>query len=923
METQCTYSAEQLFSYMLDSSEGKLDESIAEHLENCVTCSALLMKLKSVENRLGRLADASPSQGFENTLAASCSMPINKQRKQALKSLGPYEILEEIGRGGMGVVLKAFDKSLNREVALKVMRADAYKQDEWRKRFIEEAQITGQLEHPGIAPVHLLGTNSKGHEFFSMKLMSGKTLAEILIANQKFNAKNTFPLPRLLSIFERVCETVEFAHSHGIIHRDLKPANIMIGDHGEVWVIDWGLAKPVEHTKLKKGIARVQSIRDATGQLTTSGSVVGTPSYMPPEQALGETLDVGADIYSLGAILYEILTGAPPAEGKSINDILSRVAKGRIKPIKATMRGRRQPKELIAICMKCLKFERKDRYGSAVELIQDIRSYGAGDRISVLPDTRWDCLVRFVMRHKTQVVAGISIGAMICIVLTVGALYIASQQRRARAAEELNATAEREVLKAAKIAAEFKEKAFEAQSKQIQQQLTMELERSARIKKRNDAFQPYARAMDLLGRGQRLDEAKKLAIEALSIDSEFIEAQFAIAEILRSKGLVKEAAEAYIQTDKLNLKIVGRSNPRALLTAAFLFEKYDHYDMYQTLLRVEALPREEPLVDIGRAYLFALQGKIIEADALLQSLLTSAPHLWELYYVQVQYQRMAAVEFGFLDPREFEANATKMLKMGLKLAPNESILQMEFALINKDLTLIDEIISKFPNDGHLLLQRGNVRKLFNVSGADEDIARAKQIGISPLISEHAGLMGSMNWRAPGTEEFGRKLNALLTNVRKASPTHLSRVVATAINTGRYYEVASDYEYLQTCYPQAHDSKLLKVYFLLYSKKPLDAAKIATDGLKTYRYSPLLFMALADCHYNTKNFQQAVDACDKAIVLDPWNRFYQVRRFRLMCLAKLGRVNDIRAGLKEIERVFPAEAEDIKKFRKALDDSGTQ
>ena len=160
--------------------------------------------------------------------------------------MGQYKIVRELGRGGMGRVLEAVDEPLGRRVAVKVLLSPADK-DSRRRRFIEEARITGGLEHPGIAPVYSLGKNPDGSDFFSMKLVAGRTLADILkdIEAGDRNVVRQYPLPRLLSIFERVVETIGYAHSQRILHRDLKPANIMIGTHGEVWVLDWGLAKVI------------------------------------------------------------------------------------------------------------------------------------------------------------------------------------------------------------------------------------------------------------------------------------------------------------------------------------------------------------------------------------------------------------------------------------------------------------------------------------------------------------------------------------------------------------------------------------------------------------------------------------------------------------------------------------------------------
>lgn len=236
-----------------------------------------------------------------------------------------YETGEEVARGGMGAIKLADDVALRRQVAIKSMLVDDATPDELA-RFIEEAQITGQLDHPGIVPIHELGVDASGQPFYSMKFVRGRDLQTILDGLRKGNREiaEEFTLHRLLNILNRVCDAVAFAHARGVIHRDLKPANIRIGEFGEVMVMDWGLAKIFGKDETRPDVKgrRVESIREdeTAGDLRTiAGSVMGSPAYMAPEQASGATheLDEGADIYALGAILYEILTLRPPIEMNS------------------------------------------------------------------------------------------------------------------------------------------------------------------------------------------------------------------------------------------------------------------------------------------------------------------------------------------------------------------------------------------------------------------------------------------------------------------------------------------------------------------------------------------------------------------------------------------------------------------------------
>ena len=230
---------------------------------------------------------------------------------------GRYRLLGEIARGGMGVVYRAHDEWLRRDVALKIMRSEYAGQAELVERFLDEAQVGGQLQHPGIVPIHDVGVDGSNRPFICMELVRGRTLASLLADRSDPSVDRG----RFLSIFEQVCQTLAYAHSRGVIHRDLKPANVMVGAFGETRVVDWGFAKvrgaaprPVQdRAPIRTG--SVSTVRSASdGPQSTPGAVLGTPGYMSPEQARGEAdaIDEHSDVFALGAMLCEILTGKRP-----------------------------------------------------------------------------------------------------------------------------------------------------------------------------------------------------------------------------------------------------------------------------------------------------------------------------------------------------------------------------------------------------------------------------------------------------------------------------------------------------------------------------------------------------------------------------------------------------------------------------------
>jgi serine/threonine protein kinase len=297
-----------------------------------------------------------------------------------------YVILRPIGRGGMGSVYAARDEQLGREVAIKVSNAAA-PADDLDQRLRQEAKVLARLEHPGIVPVHDAGLLDDGRWFYVMKLVRGETLADHAALLEHEAAR--------LVVFERVAETVAFAHAAGIVHRDLKPSNVMVGQFGEVLVLDWGVARVLARMDRGGGPAARAADRHPDGARdgTSGGTRMGTAGFMPPEQAHGDSSNAGppADVYALGALLFWMWTGgAAPAD---VNDVSRSLAA--VSPAPS--------KRLAAMIRKCLSPAPADRYASAKELVDDLARYRQGAAVSAYRETTFERAGRWLIRYQTFV----------------------------------------------------------------------------------------------------------------------------------------------------------------------------------------------------------------------------------------------------------------------------------------------------------------------------------------------------------------------------------------------------------------------------------------------------------------------------------------------------------------------------------------
>jgi tetratricopeptide (TPR) repeat protein/tRNA A-37 threonylcarbamoyl transferase component Bud32 len=330
----------------------------------------------------------------------------------------------EIARGGMGAVFKGHDSDLGRDVAVKVLLETHQGRTAMLQRFLEEAQISGQLQHPGIAPVYELGQFADKRPYFTMKLVKGKTLAMLLAARKSPEEERT----RFLDIFAKICQTLAYAHARGVIHRDLKPSNVMVGAFGEVQVMDWGLAKVLkeggiadEH-KAREGadvsVIRTQrgggSSTQETGSRTQAGTILGTPAYMAPEQARGDVdlVDERADVFGLGAILCEMLTGQPPYVGMR-EEIADKSRKAELADAFARLEDCAADRELIALTRQCLAAQLWQRPRHAGEVAERVTAYqqSVAERLRQAELAETEARARAGEEAKTRAEAEARLGA--------------------------------------------------------------------------------------------------------------------------------------------------------------------------------------------------------------------------------------------------------------------------------------------------------------------------------------------------------------------------------------------------------------------------------------------------------------------------------------------------------------------------------
>jgi len=587
----------------------------------------------SVLKMLGQTLDKVPRVALRDSVEEGADPIVRPKSAEMPKdeSDSRYRLDGEIARGGMGAILKGRDTDLGRDLAIKVLLEAHKDKPEVVQRFVEEAQIGGQLQHPGIAPVYELGQFADKRPFFSMKLVKGETLSKLLADRKDSTAERG----KFIGIFEQICQTMAYAHSRGVIHRDLKPANVMVGAFGEVQVMDWGLAKVLpaggvsdEKTvhDQQQGQSVIQTLRtnvksDVPGPIrslgtfgshTQMGSVMGTPAYMPPEQALGEIdrLDERSDVFGLGAILCEILTGLPPYVGSDGTRVYRMASRGQLDDAFTRLAACGADAELIALTKHCLELEPQNRPRDAGVLAKRVSGYLelVETKLRESERAKFDAQVRaeeLRRRQKLAYSAGAAIAASLLIGLSVSLWQMqrATRAERVAIAETARATSEASRATAAfdelrATAPAFAEQARGLAAKEQYDDAIAKLDYA--IKLRPDAAEFLVAKGDLLQCQLRLAPAAAIYRQALRVQPGLARAEDS-AKLCEELLAAKPAADGKLSREslaKLNLAMQKQQRPAAeLLPVARLLGEERKLLLDYWLARLKDLPvsAENPL----------------------------------------------------------------------------------------------------------------------------------------------------------------------------------------------------------------------------------------------------------------------------------------------------------------------------------------
>ncbi len=817
----------------------------------------------------------------------------------AVRASARYAAAQELGRGGMGLVLKVRDNDLRREVAMKVVRSDRARPgtqsgDAALRSFVEEAQITGQLEHPNIVPVHELGADPEGRIYFTMKLVRGRPLSDI-IKSLRSNDPATlvdFPLDRLLQIFMKVCDALSFAHAHNVIHRDLKPDNIMIGRFGEVLVMDWGLARVLNQSQATGAPAAIDAIEtdsrerkrqsgDAQpGALSMEGVIAGTPAYMAPEQARGQVsrIDQTSDVFALGAILYELLVLRPPYQGEGGTRIIEKAADGDIVPpaeraqkdpelraLLGRLPGGTVPAELQAIAMHALRFRQESRYATVRLLKEDIENYQAGRPVSVRQDPLAVRAAKWVRRHPTFSMSTAAAAAVVLIsVATI--MFLVAQARK----ETMDLDQQR--LAASQRAEEEARGRAEAEGETAKRERQLKdaaLAREEASRRRAVASESFRLGSEQADRAREITDfplritARNEALGTLTTasreDPDYVDPWFALGQ-LHHFFRDSQALTCYSRVDEMTRATTGKGDARALVYAGdfarlVLNDPKTALEYYRQAAEISP---NEPLALVGQGYVELIQGDFAKAVEFAEKAHGLDGSLWEPFLLQgfasgSQFKRGDRELNPLYDPHRAE----ELLSQGLVRNSRQGVLFNERGAARIQLARFEDAQSDLR------------RAIELMPAADEPIVNLaiSQMHLGQLQQAHDTLrpLIDRNTRLPAAwMEWG----TVLTLLKSFETGDAALQNSLALAPGRPAPLTN------------------LGYSALWQGKPAQAEQYALQALAVERDYVTAYVLLCEARQNLHKLDEALSAANQALMRQPeWGVAWAARS---RVVAELGR-----------------------------------
>jgi eukaryotic-like serine/threonine-protein kinase len=615
---------------------GLLDALVAEHLKqhggDPQQSLAAISSVDDIKDDLARINDPDLTVSvmqIPTAVAPDPHMTMAPSVGASTSSGTRFRIVRSYARGGLGEVFVAQDQELHREVAVKQIQLRHADETESRIRFVQEAEITGGLEHPGIVPVYGLGSYADGRPFYAMRFIRGDSLKDAIeeyhsaAAKKHDAADRNLELRALLRRFIDVCEAIDYAHSRGVLHRDLKPGNIMLGKYGETLVVDWGLAKALDRPDLvtNVGEAKLRPSTASGSAATLMGSAVGTPQFMSPEQAGGrlDLLGPTSDVYSLGATLYCLLTGKVPFQDSDLGLVLRKVERAEFpRPSEIC---KEIPPALEAICLKAMAQYQTDRYQTPRALADDIEHWLADEPVPAYREPAGERLARWSRRNRAWAQSIAAALFAVAVIAVVAAVLIARSWQEEAAARATEAAARQAADAARQTEAAARQAADVARQKEAEAR--QEAERGFR--EARDAVNDY---FTVVSENKLLDVPGLQPLRKELLESALHYYQQFLTEHADDPSLHADVALTWYRVGRIEAEINRNADAVAALNKARVIQEATHMKSPSTEETAELADTDNALGDLAQrtAELDDAKRWFQQAANLRQSLVASNPH---------------------------------------------------------------------------------------------------------------------------------------------------------------------------------------------------------------------------------------------------------------------------------------------------------